>query len=113
MKEIIIHQNYQVNFRGKKQKRIASMKYHNYAGFTAIITELENKEYAIQASFCSKKDQFCRKTGVEEARKNIPVAVVKIKQIPRVLQRLEDSIHKGVDSRGCFGKYYRVALSFA
>lgn len=42
----------------------------------------------VQASFCSKKDMFCKKTGRNEAEK-APVKVVPLRYLPQELGRVQ------------------------
>lgn len=116
MKEVIVHCNDQATYEGNKANRNKLMWQYKYAGFTAIITPIENQEFAVQVSYCSKKDQFCKKRGIEEARKHIPIAVVKLRQLPKILQNLEDGLYKRAYyisflKNRITPKYYRVALS--
>jgi hypothetical protein len=75
--------------------------HHNTRGFTAYIAPGKKKrECNVQISMCSKKDQFCKKIGREEAHKT-----VKITCNPRQIAKILGEAQQYCLGMGGFGDY--------
>lgn len=66
----------------------------NYGGATVRVTGDPEQvgQVDVQATVCSKKDPFCKKTGREMAIK-APIKVVPLRFLPKELQRIGVKAH--------------------
>lgn len=75
-------------------------------GFSAVISQnVDKPEHVwLYMSWCSKKDEFNKKRGVEIALNHPPVSIHK-KQVSRYLKECAELCHKQVE-------YYQITPSF-
>ena len=85
-KELIIHKFHDCA-SWKSYKRMC-----RYKGVTIRVL-LVNKMVSVQHSYCSKKDDFCRKIGKEMASAN-PATMTTLKELPKVLHQIINGRYK-------------------
>ena len=85
-KELIIHKFHDCGVR-KTRKRMCK-----YRGVTIRIV-MVNKMASVQYSYCSRKDDFCRKTGREMATASQPTMTT-LKDLPKVIHQIVDGRYK-------------------
>ena len=86
---------------------------YRYRGVTIRIV-MVNKMVSVQYSYCSRKDDFCRKTGREMASVSQPTMTT-LKELPKVIHKIVDGRYKPEHQRPDLDDYsvnYRQLYNF-
>lgn len=65
---------------------------------TLVVKEGDSGWFQVYAAYCSKKDDFCKRKGIETALSKIPFTV-QLKDLPATMASLACNIEKGGEAK--------------